>query len=63
MFMTAHEYRREARLVEQAANVISLQSDKEELLATARSLRLQADAMETQFDGSPNARRTAAKPV
>jgi len=49
---TPDHYRREAELVEQAAAAISLQSDKEVLFATARSLRLRADGMEPPFDCS-----------
>lgn len=59
--LTPGHYRREAELVEQAAASISLQSDKEELLATARSLRLRADGMESPFDGSRSSARIGSK--
>jgi hypothetical protein len=48
--LTPDQYRREAELVEQAAALISLLSDKEEMLATARLLRLRAD--ETERDST-----------
>ncbi len=51
--MTPDECRREAELFEQAAAAISLLSDKEELLTTARSLRLRADVTKSPFDCSP----------
>lgn len=50
MVLTPNDCRREAELCEQAALRISLQPDKEELLATAQSLRRRADLMEGAID-------------
>ena len=44
--MVAEHYRREAQLIEQAARCVSLRSDREELLAEARSLRRRAEIVE-----------------
>jgi hypothetical protein len=60
--LTPERYRREAELAEQAAASISLQSDKEAMLATARFLRLRADGMEPPFDCSPSSAQTGSKP-
>jgi hypothetical protein len=49
MMLTPDECRREAELSEQAARCVSLQSDREELLAAARSLRQLADEMLAQW--------------
>ena len=49
--------RREAELFEQSAKCVSLQSDKEELLATAQSLRRSAAMMEAHL---PDSEQTAS---
>lgn len=51
--------RKKAELAEHATAAISLHSDKDDLLAAARSLRLRADAIERSFGGAPG--RTASK--
>lgn len=63
MAPTPNDYRREAVLFEEAARWISLQSEKEELLAAARSLRLRADVMETQLQCSSGPMETGSTPV
>ena len=60
--LTPDHYRRKAELAEQAAASISLRSDKEKLLETARALRLRADEMEPPLDGSPCSAQTGSKP-
>ena len=53
--MVAEQYRREAELIEQVAQRLSLQPEKEELLAEARSLRRLAatfDGAEQAIDGA-----------
>ena len=57
--MVSERYRREAELIEQAATCISLQSDKEGLLAEARSLRQLAETFEppqSSTEAAENAR-------
>ncbi len=46
MLSSAEHYRREARLLEQAAEQISFQPDKKEILSEAQSLRRRADEIE-----------------
>ena len=60
--LTPDHYRRQAELVEQAAASISLRSDKEKLLETARALRMRADGMEPPLDGSPSSAQPGSKP-
>ena len=58
--LNADHYRREAELVEQAAAQISLRSDKETLLARARSLRLHAEGAEAC---SPDSGERVSRPA
>jgi len=53
MLPTPNDHRREAEFLEQMAQWISLQSDKQKLLRKAQLLRLRADMMETRIDCSP----------
>lgn len=62
MVWTPNACRLEADLFEQAAQWISLQSDKDELLATARSLRSRAEAMESRVNCSAASAPDGAAP-
>lgn len=58
MNISPDHYRREAMLVEQVAERISLRTDKEELLAEARSLRRRAAELEARPDGATDIGQT-----
>ena len=52
MTTIAERYRQEATLFEEAAQVVTLLSDKEDLLAEAWTLRRRADEMEARHEAT-----------